>query len=203
MARSPFVLVVGVVLTWFIAAFLVWPNVNVLIARPSSRTGAFPAAPRRSCSPHQRAMKALGNSFLLAVALSVTVNLVGIFIVLVTQYFRIRGSRILFLGYASTFIYGGIVLAAGYKFIYGDKGIVTSAAGQADPRTGPRLVLRVFRRPGGHDLRHHHQPHAVRRQRPQGDRLPDHRGGTESSAPRRGPSFGGSSSRCSSPRCSP
>jgi iron(III) transport system permease protein len=50
---------------------------------------------------------------------------VGIFIVLVTHYFKIRGSRILFLGYATTFIYGGIVLAAGYKFIYGDKGIVT------------------------------------------------------------------------------
>ena len=47
-------------------------------------------------------MKIPGNSFLLAVALSVTVNVVGIFIVLVTQYFQIRGSRVLFLGYATT-----------------------------------------------------------------------------------------------------
>jgi len=131
MARSPFVLVVGVILTWFIAAFLVWPNVNILIAT-FFPDGSFSGRAAEKLFSSQRAMKALGNSFLLAVALSVTVNLVGVFIVLVTHYFRIRGSRILFLGYASTFIYGGIVLAAGYKFIYGDRGIVTS------------LLVRIF-----------------------------------------------------------
>ena len=131
MARSPFVLVVGVILTWFIAAFLVWPNVNILIAT-FFPDGSFSGRAAEKLFSSQRAMKALGNSFLLAVALSVTVNLVGVFIVLVTHYFRIRGSRFLFLGYASTFIYGGIVLAAGYKFIYGDRGIVTS------------LLVRIF-----------------------------------------------------------
>jgi iron(III) transport system permease protein len=124
MLRSPAVLVVGVVLTWFIAAFLVWPNANVLI-QTFFPDGNFSGRAAERLFSSQRAMKSLGNSFLLAVALSITVNVVGIFIVLVTQYFRIRGSRILFLGYATTFIYGGIVLAAGYKFIYGDKGIVT------------------------------------------------------------------------------
>ncbi|MHC6591850.1 ABC transporter permease [Arthrobacter sp. C152] len=136
MVRSPFVLVVGAVLTWFIAAFLVWPNINVLIAT-FFPDGSFSGRAAEKLFSSQRAMKALGNSFLLAVALSVTVNLVGIFIVLVTHYFRIRGSRILFLGYASTFIYGGIVLAAGYKFIYGDKGIVTSLLARAFPGMDP------------------------------------------------------------------
>jgi iron(III) transport system permease protein len=125
MFRSPAVLIVGVVLTWFIAAFLVWPNVNVLI-QTFFPDGSFSGRAAERLFSSQRAMKSLGNSFLLAVALSVTVNVVGIFIVLVTQYFKIRGSKILFLGYATTFIYGGIVLAAGYKFIYGDKGIVTA-----------------------------------------------------------------------------
>lgn len=124
MFRSPAVLIVGVVLTWFIAAFLVWPNANVLI-QTFFPDGSFSGRAAEKLFSSPRAMKSLGNSFLLAVALSVTVNVVGIFIVLVTQYFRIRGSRVLFLGYATTFIYGGIVLAAGYKFIYGDKGIVT------------------------------------------------------------------------------
>ena len=124
MLRSPAVLIVGVVLTWFIAAFLVWPNANVLI-QTFFPDGSFSGRAAEKLFSSQRAMKSLGNSFLLAVALSITVNVVGIFIVLVTQYFRIRGSRVLFLGYATTFIYGGIVLAAGYKFIYGDKGIVT------------------------------------------------------------------------------
>ncbi|WP_436474872.1 ABC transporter permease [Arthrobacter sp. R4] len=125
MLRSPFVLMVGAVLTWFIAAFLVWPNLNVLIAT-FFPDGSFSGRAAEKLFSSQRAMKSLGNSFLLALALSITVNAVGIFIVLVTHYFKIRGSRILFLGYATTFIYGGIVLAAGYKFIYGDKGIVTS-----------------------------------------------------------------------------
>ncbi|MET3720131.1 MULTISPECIES: iron ABC transporter permease [unclassified Arthrobacter] len=131
MLRSPFILIVGTVLTWFIAAFLVWPNLNVLIST-FFPDGSFSGRAAEKLFSSQRAMKSLGNSFMLAVALSVTVNVVGIFIVLVTHYFKIRGSRILFLGYASTFIYGGIVLAAGYKFIYGDKGIVTS------------LLLKVF-----------------------------------------------------------
>lgn len=124
MLRSPFVVVVGVVLTWFIAAFLVWPNANVLIAT-FFPDGSFSGRAAEKLLSSDRAMKSLGNSFMLAVALSITVNIVGIFIVLVTHYFKIRGSRILFLGYATTFIYGGIVLAAGYKFIYGEKGIVT------------------------------------------------------------------------------
>ena len=124
MLRSPFVMVVGVVLTWFIAAFLVWPNANVLIAT-FFPDGSFSGRAAEKLLSSDRAMKSLGNSFMLAVALSITVNIVGIFIVLVTHYFKIRGSRILFLGYATTFIYGGIVLAAGYKFIYGEKGIVT------------------------------------------------------------------------------
>ncbi|WP_309106375.1 iron ABC transporter permease [Arthrobacter sp.] len=124
MLRSPFVILVGVVLTWFIAAFLVWPNANVLIAT-FFPDGSFSGRAAEKLLSSDRAMKSLGNSFMLAAALSITVNIVGIFIVLVTHYFRIRGSRILFLGYATTFIYGGIVLAAGYKFIYGEKGIVT------------------------------------------------------------------------------
>lgn len=125
MLRSPAVLIVGITVTWFIAAFLVWPNANVLI-QTFFPDGNFSGRAVEKLLSSQRAMKSLGNSFLLAVALSITVNVVGIFIVLVTQYFKIRGSRILFLGYATTFIYSGIVLAAGYKFIYGDKGIVTA-----------------------------------------------------------------------------
>jgi iron(III) transport system permease protein len=125
MLRSPLIIIVGSVLTWFIAAFLVWPNANVLI-ETFFPNGSFSGRAAEKLLSSQRAMKSLGNSFLLAVALSVTVNIVGIFIVLVTHYFKIRGSRILFLGYATTFIYGGIVLAAGYKFIYGEKGIVTA-----------------------------------------------------------------------------
>lgn len=77
-------------------------------------------------------------------ALSVTVNLVGIFIVLVTRYFDIVGARILWLGYASTFIYGGIVLAAGYKFIYGADGIVTDVLMRFFPGLTPDWFTGFF-----------------------------------------------------------
>lgn len=124
MFRSPLVVVTMLVLTWFSAAFLLWPNLN-LLAETFFPGGEFTGRAVERLLSSDRAMKSLVNSFLLAVVLAVTVNIVGIFVVLVTQYFRIRGSRILWLGYATTFLFGGIVLAAGYKFIYGADGIVT------------------------------------------------------------------------------
>src|SRR5690606_3618758 len=113
MFRSPLVLVVSVVLLWFIATFLLFPNINLLVSTffPG---GEFSARAVEKLFSSERAMKSLFNSFLLAISLAVTVNVVGIFIVLVTKYFQIRGSRVLWLGYATTLIYGGIVLAAGY-----------------------------------------------------------------------------------------
>ncbi len=124
MLKSPLVVVTLLILTWFSAAFLLWPNLN-LLAETFFPDGRFTGRAVERLLSSDRAMKSLANSFLLAVVLAVTVNVVGIFVVLVTQYFRIRGSRVLWLGYATTFLFGGIVLAAGYKFIYGADGIVT------------------------------------------------------------------------------
>lgn len=124
MLRSPFVLVVVLVLIWFIAAFLIWPNATLLI-ETFFPGGRFSGRAVDKLVSSQRAMRSLANSFLLAFSLSLTVNAVGIFIVLVTKYFAVRGARLLWFGYATTFVYGGIVLAAGYSFIYGEKGIVT------------------------------------------------------------------------------
>lgn len=124
MFRSPLVVVTMLILTWFGAAFLLWPNLN-LLAETFFPSGEFTGRAVERLLSSDRAMKSLANSFLLAVVLAVTVNIVGVFVVLVTQYFRIRGSRVLWLGYATTFLFGGIVLAAGYKFIYGADGIVT------------------------------------------------------------------------------
>jgi iron(III) transport system permease protein len=128
MLRTPSAAVPLAVLVWFIAAFLLWPNLN-LLGETFFPGGSFSGRAVEKLLSSDRALKSLGNSFLLAVALSVSVNIVGIFIVLVTQYFRIRGSRVLWLGYATTFIFGGIVLAAGYKFIYGADGIITTLLG--------------------------------------------------------------------------
>ncbi len=80
-----------------------------------------------------RALKSLLHSVVLAVSLVVTVNIVGIFLVLVTDYFDIRGAKLLRLGYMTTLIYSGIVLVSGYKFIYGDHGVITNFLVQLFP----------------------------------------------------------------------
>ncbi len=132
MLRSPLVLVVALVTVWFIATFLIFPSATLLIGTffPDGQL-SFRAFEKLTSS--ERAMNSLWHSFLLAGTLAVTVNVVGIFIVLVTDYFAIRGARILWLGYATTLIYGGIVLAAGYNFIYGRYGFVTNAVGNWFP----------------------------------------------------------------------
>ncbi|WP_369045476.1 ABC transporter permease [Sinomonas sp. P10A9] len=141
--RSPLFVVVGIVLVWFSAAFLVYPTLRVLttVFAPEGQV-SFSAFERLLSS--QRAMTSLRNSFLLAVVLSVTVNAVGIAIVLLTRYFAIRGARLLWLGYATTLVYGGIVLVAGYKFIYGEHGFLTKLAVNLVPSLDPGWFSGMF-----------------------------------------------------------
>ncbi len=66
------------------------------------------------------------NSLKLAVLLVITVNVVGISIVLLTEYFDIKGAKILRLGYMTTLIYSGVALVTGYQFLYDKDGILTN-----------------------------------------------------------------------------
>ena len=65
------------------------------------------------------------NSLKLAICLVVTVNVVGISIVLLTEYFDIKGAKILRLGYMTTLIYSGVALVTGYQFLYDSNGMIT------------------------------------------------------------------------------
>ncbi|MBR5093692.1 MAG: iron ABC transporter permease, partial [Oscillospiraceae bacterium] len=73
------------------------------------------------------------NSLKLAVCLVITVNVVGISIVLLTEYFDIKGASILRMGYMTTMIYSGVALVTGYMFLYAGDGILTSALKEAFP----------------------------------------------------------------------
>ena len=66
------------------------------------------------------------NSLKLALCLVVTVNVVGVSIVLLTEYFDIKGAKVLRLGYMTTLIYSGVALVTGYLFLYDSDGILTS-----------------------------------------------------------------------------
>ncbi|KQB87103.1 ABC transporter permease [Corynebacterium lowii] len=126
MLRSPLNIILLVVVAWFLVTFMILPNFTLLssVFRPSG-SWSLNAFPRLFES--ERAMKSLRNSFLLAITLSITVNIIGVFIVLVTRYFDIKGARILFLGFATVLLYGGVVMVAGFNFIYGPHGFLTGA----------------------------------------------------------------------------
>lgn len=66
------------------------------------------------------------NSLKLAICLVLTVNLVGISIVLLTEYFDIKGAKVLRLGYMTTLIYSGVALVTGYLFLYDSNGMLTT-----------------------------------------------------------------------------
>lgn len=118
-------LLLNIVLIWIIFSFIIYPNIS-LIKNTFILNGEISLRAVDKLLSSERAMKSLLNSFILAVSLSVTVNIFGIFVVLITEYFQIKGSKILKLGYFTPMIYGGIILASGYKLIYGETGVVTS-----------------------------------------------------------------------------
>lgn len=118
-------ILMAVFFAWFIIAFLIVPNVNSVIS-VFFQDGQFNLEPLQKLLSSDKAMKSLRNSLILACSLSVTVGFVGISLVLITEYFDIKGAKILRLGYMTTLIYGGIILVSGYKFIYGKTGILTN-----------------------------------------------------------------------------
>ena len=121
-------------------SFLVFPNVNLLL-KVFIKDGHFSLDAIHKIMKSTRAINSLKNSFLLAVASVVTVNVSGILIVLFTEYFDIKGSKILSLGFMTTLIYGGVVLVTGYKFVYGETGIVTKVLMQFFPNMDPQWFV--------------------------------------------------------------
>lgn len=111
-------------LIWLIIVFLYFPNLNlfnVIFYKDGSLS--FSAIERLFTS--ERAIRSLLNSLILAITSIFTVNIIGIFLVFSTEYFNIKGSKILKLGYMTPLIYRGVALVSGYKFIYGSTGIIT------------------------------------------------------------------------------
>ena len=66
-----------------------------------------------------------------------SVNVVGISLVLLTEYFDIKGAKILRMGYMTTMIYSGVALVTGYMFLYAGDGMLTSVIKNAFPNFNP------------------------------------------------------------------
>jgi len=115
--------------------FMILPNINTLTQIFSTKTasgGTDPWAVIRFFFAGNMGTYVL-NSLKLAVGLVVTANVVGISIVLLTEYFDIRGAKILRMGYMTTLIYSGVALVTGYLFLYDNNGILTTALANAFP----------------------------------------------------------------------
>ncbi|BCW44743.1 iron ABC transporter permease [Arthrobacter sp. StoSoilB5] len=144
MLRSPLNVTIIAVLLWVIAVFLLLPNISVLAAVFTDGTGAVSFRAFERLISSERSMQSLANSFVLAAVLAVTVNIVGIFIVLVTRFYAIRGAKILWVGYATTLVCGGIVLIFGYRQVYGPTGLVTKLLSNFLPNLDPNWFSGMF-----------------------------------------------------------
>lgn len=130
-------------LVWIIFTFLIYPNLNILVST-FFNNGEFSLDVIRKLLKSKRAMMALRNSFILAFSLSITVNILGIFLIFVTEYFKLKGAKFLKLAYMTPLVYGGIVLVSGYKFVYGSNGIVTQTLQKFLPNLNPEWFTGYF-----------------------------------------------------------
>jgi len=134
--KNVYLFLVSIFLIWFITAFLIYPNINI-IYRTFFTEGKFSIRAVSKIFNSPRAVKSLKNSFVLAATLTVTANILGIFVVLVTEYFELKGSRFLSIVYKIPMVFGGVVLANGYLFGYGSNGFLTNTLVQIFPGLDP------------------------------------------------------------------
>lgn len=119
-----------------ILAFVIYPNINI-VATVLYEDGQFTAEPFLKLMKSKRAIKSMINSLVLGVALTITVNIVGTLAVLFTEYWDIKGSKLLKISYMTSLVYGGVVLATGYLFVYGQRGLVTKLLMLLMPNLSP------------------------------------------------------------------
>ena len=127
-------------LIWFLVTFIIYPNIDLVLS-VFVKDGQFTLDAVNRVLKSPRAIQSIMNSFKLAFSLIITVNVVGLLCVLFTEYFDIKGAKILKLGYMTSLIYGGVVLATGYKFVYGPYGMITRILQNFLPNLDPNWFV--------------------------------------------------------------
>lgn len=119
-------------IAWFLFSFMIVPVISVL--KTTFFVGgrfSFEAIGRLAESARVR--KSLFNTFTMAFCSVITVSIVGVFQILVTEYFKIRGAKLMEAAFMTPLMYGGISLVTGYNYIYASDGIVTQCLTQIFP----------------------------------------------------------------------
>ena len=96
-------------LVWLILAFIVLPNFNLLYT-VFVNNGQVSFRAIEKVLKSERALKSIFNSFILACSMVITINVVGTLVVLFTEYWDLKGAKMLKIGYMTSLIYGGVVL---------------------------------------------------------------------------------------------
>lgn len=128
--------IIAVILIWAIFTFLVYPNLS-LLRITLFPDGTFDVAPVIQILSSDRVLTALKNSFILAVSLTITVNILGIFQIFVLDYYEIKGNKWLNIAYHSPLICNGMVLVTAYNFIFGSQGFLTANLMELFPNMDP------------------------------------------------------------------
>ncbi|MFD1886551.1 ABC transporter permease [Paenibacillus wenxiniae] len=115
----------SIALVWLVFTFLIYPNLE-LIRTTMMPQGQLNIQPILNIVASHRAMSSLGNSLLLGFSLAITVAILGLFQIVVLDYFQIKGNRWLTIAYHSPLICNGMVLVMAYNFLYGSQGFVTA-----------------------------------------------------------------------------
>lgn len=126
-----------VVIGWFIFTFILYPVVAIL-KEVFFQGGRFNIEAIHKLVASKRTQGALKNTYVMAFFTIITVTAVGIFQILVTEYFAIKGSKLLDAAFHTPLIYGGISLVAGYNYIYSSNGFVTKLLVELFPRMNPK-----------------------------------------------------------------
>lgn len=117
--------VIVLLVTWLLLTFIVFPNLN-LLGITLFPEGAFDFQPILNIMNSDRVRQSLMNSFLLGIVISFTTNIVGIFQILVLDYFKIPGRKWLSIVYYAPLVINGMVLVLAYYYLIGTDGFLTA-----------------------------------------------------------------------------
>lgn len=129
--------VIFLAIAWFILSFILVP-VAAVLKEVFFKDGRFDISSIHKLIASKRTTDALKNTYIMAFFTIITVTIVGVFQILVTEYFDIKGSRILDIAFHTPLIYGGISLVTGYNYIYSSNGFVTKLLLSVFPHMNPK-----------------------------------------------------------------
>lgn len=129
-------IVLFVLIGWFLFSFIIVPVFSVL-RTAFFPNGSFSAEAFQKLFSSPRIEKSLINTYVMTFCSIITVTIVGIFQILVTEYFDIKGSKIMELAFMTPLIYGGISLVRGYNYVYSSHGILTKFLIKIFPSLNP------------------------------------------------------------------